>query len=161
MLTSYKKFKGRRGKGGKKALIYKSFNHRWKEDVNWDKMLGLLGDIQNNIVRCLYDRCFREECSHMASSHDKSSRIGYGLHFDHQKEKGRWRKVQEVSKLKSVNRNVEQMTLEMIKCRMACAFDHEFGPGTDGYEEKLKMKLTHRYDYLVFPTFINPTFKKK
>ena len=141
MLTSYKKFKGRRGKGGKKVPIYKSFNHRWKKDRFWKKMLC---DIQSNLVRRLYDKCFREECSHMASSHDKASRISYGLHFDHQKEKGQWHKVKEVSSLRN-RLKVEAMTLEMIKCRLVCGFDHEFGSGTDGYEDKLKMSLTHQY----------------
>ena len=139
MLTTYKKHKGRRGKGSNRAPIFTSFHDRWNKDRHWKRMLC---DIQCNVVRRIYDNCFRKECPHKASSHEKASRIAYALHFDHQKEEGQWRKVKLVSHCRG---EVEAMTTEMIKCRIACAYDHEFGRGTAGYEEKLKMKLTHQY----------------
>lgn len=141
MLTSYKKHRGRRGKGGKKSPIFTSFHDRWNDDKEWMKILC---DIESNLIRRIYNHCFREECTHKASSHEKSSRISYGLHFDHQKNKGQWQKLRSVSKFKN-KYDIEGMMIEEMKCRIVCGYDHEMGQGTDGYEEKLSMRKTHRY----------------
>ena len=138
MLTSYKKSKGRRGKGS--GRTFESFDDRWDRDKHWKNMFG---DIVSNLVTRITNHCFRKGCSHKASSHDKSSRIGYAFHFDHQKNKGQWHKIAGVTQLRQYS--VKSMMIEMIKCRMACAYDHEFGIGTDWYEEMLT-KSIHRYD---------------
>ena len=138
MLTSYKKSKGRRGKGS--GRTFESFDDRWDRDKHWKNMFG---DIVSNLVTRITNHCFRKGCSHKASSHDKSSRIGYAFHFDHQKNKGQWHKIETVSNLRE---DVKSMMIEMIKCRNVCAYDHEFGDGTDWYEEMLAMKSTHQYN---------------
>ena len=139
MLTSYKKNKGRRGKGSKRTPIFKTFKDRWNRDRKWKCMFS---DIVSNLVTRITNHCFRKGCSHKASSHDKATRIGYAFHFDHQKNEGQWHKINDVSQLRH---DGKAMMIELIKCRMACAYDHEFGSGTDWYEEMLAMKSTHQY----------------
>ena len=138
MLTSYKKSKGHRGKGS--GRTFESFDDRWDRDKHWKNMFG---DIVSNLVTRITNHCFRKGCSHKASSHDKATRIAYAFHFDHQKNKGQWRKIDCVSQLRKYS--VKSMMIEMIKCRNVCAYDHEFGIGTDWYEEMLT-KSIHRYD---------------
>ena len=141
MLTSYKKNKGRRGKSrvNKRSPIFETFKDRWDRDEHWKNMFG---DIVSNLVIRITNHCFRKGCSHKASSHDKATRIAYAFHFDHQKNKGQWHKIDGVCELR---KNVKSMMIEMIKCRNVCAYDHEFGTGTDWYDDMLAMKSIHRY----------------
>ena len=134
-LTSFPKTKGRRGKRrGNKT--YENFQDRWDNDNNWCEMFG---DIVIGIEKRLCEECFRK-CGHKVSDHAKSSHL-YAFHLDHMLKF--WKKVDGCSQLKW---NIAAMLLESIKCRLACAFCHEFG-NIPGYEEKLKQVTQLQYDF--------------
>ena len=134
-LTSCPKTKGRRGKRrGNKT--YENFQDRWKKDGDWRDMFG---DIVIGIEKRLCEECFRK-CGHKVSDHAKSSRL-YAFHLDHMLKY--WKKVNTCKKLRY---DMAAMLLESIKCRLACAFCHEFG-NVPNYEEKINQVCQLQYNF--------------
>ena len=99
----------------------------------------MFGDIVMGIEKRLCDECFRK-CGYKVSDHTKSSHL-CAFHLDHMLKF--WKKVDQCSNLKD---DMAAMLLESIKCRLACAFCHEFGNISD-YEEKIKQVCQLQYNF--------------